>query len=99
MTEIPLQYSEAAIQDVFVACRWLEEVQSGLSEQLLDELDRLAGLVCHTPKMYERFSGDCRRVVLKKFDYTMVYRILPDRIQVIGVFHCRLDPMVATSRI
>jgi len=98
VTELGLRYSIAATQDVREACLWLEEVQPGLGDQFLDELDRLAGLVCCNPKMHERFSGVSRRVVLRKFDYAMVYRILPGFVQVIGVLHCRLDPQVAASR-
>lgn len=101
---ISLHYSTAASEDVLAACLWLEEVQPGLGERLLDELDRLANRVRQNPEMYERFSGTrssgfCRRVVLRTFDYALVYRVLPESIEVLGLLHCRLDPAIAASRL
>jgi len=99
-----LLYSAAASEDVLAACHWLEEVQPGLGERMLDELDRLASLVRQNPEMYELFSGTqsfgaCRRAVLRTFDYALVYRVLPEAIEVLGLLHCRLDPVAAASRI
>lgn len=95
---LPVDFAADATEDVRVARRWLDEVRPGLGTALLDELDRIADLVAESPEMYERFRGECRRAVLRKFDYAMVYRVLPDQIQVVAVLHCRLDPALTSGR-
>ncbi len=99
MTELlPFRYSTAAAEDVRIAYRWLEQIRSGLGREFVYELDRLGNQIRRYPEMYERVRGDCRRAVLKKFDYAMAYRIRPYGIEVVGVLHCRLDPAIAAAR-
>lgn len=91
-------YSAAANEDVRAAYRWLEEVRPGLGRAFVEELNRLTARIGHHPAMYQRFRGECRRAVLSRFDYAIVYRVLDDAVQVVGVLHCRLDPAVAADR-
>lgn len=99
MTRVaPLAYSAAANEDIRAAYHWLEEVRPGLGRAFVEELDRLTVRIGHHPAMYQRFRGECRRAVLSRFDYAIVYRVLDDAVQVVGMLHCRLDPVVAADR-
>jgi plasmid stabilization system protein ParE len=95
---VPIHYSQAAKQDARAARLWLEGVSPGLGTAFIQELDRLGSHIQRHPEMFQRFRGECRRAVLHRFDYAMVYRLLSESIQVIGVLHCRLNPAVLLSR-
>jgi plasmid stabilization system protein ParE len=96
---LPVNFATAATDDAGTARRWLEQVRPGLASALMAELDRVVERIAENPELYQRFRGECRRAVLRKFDYAMVYRVLPDRIQVVAVLHCRLDPALAVDRV
>jgi plasmid stabilization system protein ParE len=99
MTRVaPLGFSAAANEDVRTAYLWLEELRPGLGRAFVRELDRLTIHIRNNPAMYQRFRGECRRAVLSRFDYAIVYRVLDDAVQVVGVLHCRLDPALAADR-
>lgn len=94
----PVRFAPAATNDVRVACLWLDDVRPGLGDELLAEIDRLAVAIGENQEMYETAYRGCRRAVLRRFDYVLAYRVQADRIEVLGLLHCRLDPMIATER-
>jgi hypothetical protein len=48
--------------------------------------------------MFTLVTGDCRRVLLRRFPFSMVYRVLGDEFLVIAVFHHRRDPSKLARR-
>ncbi|MBL8879303.1 MAG: type II toxin-antitoxin system RelE/ParE family toxin [Phycisphaerales bacterium] len=88
-----------AADDASRARRWLESVRPGLGADFQAELGDLFDRLQRQPALYPALHRDCRRAVLRRFDYSVVYRLLPDRIQVIGVLHCRLNPAVMQAPI
>ncbi len=95
---LPVRLDPAASRDAWDASRWLEELRPGLGRAFLDEIDRIAEHVARHPGLYQRFRGECRRAVLHRFDYAMVYRVLPGRIEIVAILHCRLDPALVSER-
>lgn len=95
---LPVHITSAATADVRAACHWLDEVRPGLGNQLLTELDPLVMTVSEKPEVYDTATRGCRRAVLRKFDYILAYRVLADRIEVLGLLHCRLDSAIAANR-
>lgn len=90
---LPVHFAPAAATDVRVARHWLDEVRPGLGDQLLAEIDRLVTTIHANPEMYEMSYRNCRRAVLRRCDC-----VLADRIEVLSLLHCRLDPAIAAKR-
>lgn len=80
------------------ACRWLDEIEPGLGDKLIAELNRVVTAISEYPGMYEQVHRDCRRAVLRTFDYALMYRTRGELVEVLGLMHCRLDPTVAAAR-
>lgn len=95
---LPVRFAPAATKDVRVACHWLDDVRPGLGDELFEEIDRLTVAISENPEMYETSYRNCRRAVLRRFDYVLAYRVQVDRIEVLGLLHCRLDPAIAARR-
>lgn len=58
----------------------------------------MSATIGENPEMYETAYRDCRRAVLRRVDYVLAYRVFADRIEVLGLLHCRLDPTIAAKR-
>ena len=50
------------------------------------------------PKLYAPTIKNVRRAKLRRFPYVVFYRILADRIEVIGVLHGSRDPGIWQDR-
>jgi plasmid stabilization system protein ParE len=59
-----------------------------------DVLNRIAGLPLAHQVVYKNF----RRAVVRRFPYSVFYRVDPDRVTVIAVFHNRRDPAAWQGR-
>jgi hypothetical protein len=57
---------------------------SGLCHTLTGLLNESAAI--------QRLDGQFRRAVINTFPYAVAYRVLTDRIEVVAVFPCRIDP-------
>ena len=42
--------------------------------------------------------ADCRRILLRKFPYSLVYRASGDDLLIVAVLHHRRDPLILASR-
>jgi len=83
-----------AENDLADACAWYEKRKPGLGRQLLDEFDRSIELVKNNPFQFSiNFSGKYRFALLKKFPYSIAYRIDEDGfIVAASVFHQSRNP-------
>ena len=81
--------------DLAEACKWYEKRRSGLGKEFLDEFDRRMDVIAGNPLLFAvNFSERYRFAMLKKFPFSIVYRIDDDEnsIVVISVFHQNRNP-------
>ncbi|MGQ0563233.1 MAG: type II toxin-antitoxin system RelE/ParE family toxin [Gemmatimonadota bacterium] len=72
---------------------YYEARESGLGEQLFAEVRRVLSLVSDYPEIGAEIWNTRRRLLLDRFPYGIVYRILEDgSIRVLAVMHLRKRP-------
>jgi ParE toxin of type II toxin-antitoxin system, parDE len=59
------------------ACRWYESQQSGLGDDFLEQVEEALDRICQMPESYPAVYRDVRRSVVRRFPYTLYYRIKP----------------------
>ena len=79
------------------AVRWYEG-EGGLGSEFSSRVYAVVRLITRTPRMYPIVYGSVRRGVVKRFPYNVMYRIEPERVLIISVFHARRDPAVWRKR-
>lgn len=93
-----VEFLPPASDDAARAVRWYEYQAAGLGRAFLADLHLQLRRIRQYPESYPRMSAACRRANLPRFPYVIVYRILPQVIQVIAVFPHRGDPGTLASR-
>jgi plasmid stabilization system protein ParE len=66
---------------------------------LSEELGTTFDLISEFPQLYERFDGDLRRAVLKRWSLGIFYERLADTIFVAAVLDLRRDPVAIRRRL
>ncbi|HEY3329687.1 MAG TPA: type II toxin-antitoxin system RelE/ParE family toxin [Capsulimonadaceae bacterium] len=94
-----IKFDAAADADVSDAYNWYELQEVGLGEQFLGALQDALKLVTDMPTMYPVIDGLARRCVLRRFPYSLYYRVEQDTVRVIACFHGNRDPIVWRNRI
>jgi plasmid stabilization system protein ParE len=81
-----------AKDEALEAQAWYESRAAGLGLEFARALDAAVAAAARNPTMFTLVTGDCRRVLLRRFPFSMVYRVLGDEFLVVAVFHHRRDP-------
>jgi plasmid stabilization system protein ParE len=61
-------------------------------------LDAAIAAAIRNPEMFALVTSHCRRVLLRRFPFSMVYRVLGGEFLVIAVFHHHRDPAKLARR-
>lgn len=94
----PLEFHPAVQGEVADAYHWYEQRQPGLGTDFLDELERVYAAVRSNPARFGFADRDIREGLLTRFPYAVYYRVLPNRIRVLSVFHTSRNPSVWQGR-
>src|SRR5574340_1244080 len=80
------------------AALWYEDRRPGLGARFVSEIDHTVNLASKYPDRYPIKHKETRCVRVRRFPYSIYYRIESDHIVILAVFHARRDPMIWQSR-
>jgi plasmid stabilization system protein ParE len=95
---LPVILDEDALSEMDAAYVWYESEREGLGDEFAEAVWSTIDRVQERPRMHRRVYRDVRRATLMRFPYSVMYRVDPERIVVISVFHGRRDPAVWQAR-
>lgn len=87
-----LEYLDEALEEVEAAARWYAERSSTAAIAFSDEIDAAESAIVRLPEAWPSFEHGTRRYLLRRFPYSVVYRVEPDRIVIVAVVHARRRP-------
>ncbi|NJR40048.1 MAG: type II toxin-antitoxin system RelE/ParE family toxin [Leptolyngbyaceae cyanobacterium CSU_1_4] len=77
---------------------WYESQQLGLDNNFLEQVDKTLDQICQMPESYSAVYRDARRAGVRRFPYTIYYRIVSSRVIITAVFHGRRNPKAGQTR-
>ena len=89
---LPVVTRSRAEDEIQAAFRWYEREHEGLGVDFLDTVDRVVAIIADYPEGFPIVHRDIRRAVLKRFPYSVLYRLKADHLIIVGCFHSKRDP-------
>jgi plasmid stabilization system protein ParE len=96
---LPLVLMPEARAEFDQAFDWYECKKAGLGLDFADCVQRVFDRISAVPEIYAVVRRDVRKAGVKRFPYSVYYRIEPAQILVLGVFHGKRDPRIWQSRV
>lgn len=93
-----LIFRPAAAADVEDAYRWYEHQRLGLGDEFLAAVSTVIESLVTYPERFPIVHRQTRRVSLRRFPYSLFYRIIEDQIVVVACMHGRRNPRRWQSR-
>jgi plasmid stabilization system protein ParE len=93
----PIRFSGAAGADFRGAVLWYEAESPGLGDEFARAVRAATDLISSGPERWPTKNG-LRRYVLRRFPYTIAYRLASDVVEVLAVAHHSRDPATWTDR-
>jgi toxin ParE1/3/4 len=85
-----LEYDEAA--------GWYESQRPGLGREFVAEIETALQQACEMPQRFPKMLLDTRCVRVRRFPYSIFFRVRSNQLVVLAVFHVRRDPNVWRER-
>ena len=95
---LPVVLRADAASDVYLARDWYERQRVGLGSEFVTAVDELLSQIGIAPLMFSTALREVRRAKLRRFPYITYYRVLDDRVEVLGVLHASRDPRIWQQR-
>jgi len=89
---LPVVYRRAASAEFSDAVAYYEEQRPHLGVEFVEEVEHCIGHVAGDPLRFPIVHTDIRRVAIRRFPYSLYYRVEARRIVVLSVFHGRRNP-------
>ena len=95
---LPLAFHSAVQGEIDEAFQWYEQQRAGLGNDFLAELDVVFRRLEAMPQIHQVIWHNVRRALPRRFPYSVFYRIMTDRVEVLAVRHSRRHPSGWKSR-
>ena len=84
--------------EAFEAQAWYESRAAGLGLEFARAIDAAVASAVRNPEAFSLIASNCRRVLLRRFPFSLVFRVRGDELLVVAVFHHRRDPSKLAKR-
>jgi plasmid stabilization system protein ParE len=87
-----IEFHPEAEEEFIEAAQYYEARVPGIGSRFIDELEALEALLTERPAIGEQIDENFRRVVFRKFPFSLIYTVEETRIWVVAVAHQRRLP-------
>ena len=98
MPRISVAFHPAAAAEYAEAFRWYDERAAGLATAFAGEVSRALRLIRETPERWPRYGARHRRILVRRFPYSMIYLPTATRIWIVAVAHTSRRPRYWRTR-
>jgi toxin ParE1/3/4 len=92
-------FTPEALDDLRAAKDWYERQQTGLAAQLEEAVHTVLMRVQHMPESAPEAVPPFRRVPIRRFRYSLYYRVVPTAVVVVLLHHTSRDPATILRRL
>jgi len=87
-----LEFLDEALEEAEEAARWYAERSETAAVGFAEELDAAIAHIERAPTTWPIYEHNTRRFLLRRFPYSVVYRIDASRVVIIAVAHAHRRP-------
>lgn len=94
-----LEYLAEALEEAEAAARWYHERSAAAAAGFSDEIDLAESAILRLPEAWPQFDSDTRRYLLRRYPFSIIYRVESRRILIVAVAHGHRRPGYWKSRV
>ncbi len=87
-----LRFHPLVASDLADAIAWYDGISAGIGNRFRERVDSQFDDVLANPEFFGRAFDDVRFARVHRFPYVILFRLIADRVFVLGVFHTASDP-------
>lgn len=95
---LPISFRPEAFDEYLDACQWYEEKSAGLGAEFEACIEEKLVSLRERPELYSVVDRDIREANVRRFPYTIYFRVDERGVRVLSVFHNSRDPAIWLAR-
>ncbi len=92
MKFLPVNAHPEAVAETRAAAEWYRERSPSAANAFLAELDRAIEKIGENPSIWPKYVANTQRFLMKRFPFSIVFRLAGSRIEVVAIAHGRRRP-------
>jgi toxin ParE1/3/4 len=92
MKSLPVDVHPEAVAEARAATQWYRERSPSAANAFLAEMDRAIEKIAENPETWPRYVGGTQRFLMRRFPFSVVFRLTSNRIEVVAIAHGRRRP-------
>ncbi len=96
--KLPIVTRPSAAAEIESTYRWYEQERTGLGDEFLQAVNELVRVIAEHAERFPIIHRDIRRALLRRFPYSVFYRVKAGHVIVVGCFHSKRNPRLWQSR-
>jgi toxin ParE1/3/4 len=89
----------AAEKELEESIDYYASIEKSLALRFWDEFTDGIDKIKHSPDVWALFGKTCRRFLINRFPYAIIYRVKPNSIEIVAVMHLKRKPGYWINRI
>jgi plasmid stabilization system protein ParE len=89
---LALEFLDAALEEAEAAARWYAERSEAAASGFADEIDQAVSAIERLPNAWPAYDHGTRRFLLRRYPFSVVYRVESARILIVAVAHGHRRP-------
>jgi len=81
-----------AEKELFKAAQWYSQQAVGLDYEFIRCIDEATARIVRAPLMFPVVHRDKRRIIVKRFPYSIIFDVTEDEILIYAIFHFSRSP-------
>ena len=81
-----------AEKELFEAAQWYSQQAVGLDYEFIRCIDEAMARIVRAPLMFSVVHRDRRRIIVKRFPYSIIFDVMEDEILIYAIFHFSRSP-------
>ena len=94
-----LEYLEEALDEAEAAARWYADRSASAAAGFSEEIDAAESALADFPDAWPQFEQGTRRYLLRRYPFSVIYRVESRRILIVAVAHGHRSPGYWKSRL
>ena len=94
-----LEYLEEALEEAEAAARWYAERSASAAVGFSEEIDAAESAITDFPDAWPPFAHGTRRYLLRRYPFSVIYRVESRRVLIVAVAHGHRRPGYWKSRL
>ena len=81
-----------AEKELLEAAQWYSQQSIGLDYEFIRCIDEAMARIVRAPLMFPAVHRDRRRVIVKRFPYSIIFDVMEDEVLIYAIFHFSRSP-------